>query len=56
MNLFLKKTYHWIGYLGKLFDTRFIPLQNKPSPILVGLNSWLSSLLKSDAALHISAT
>ena len=28
--------YHWIGYLGIFFNTHFIPLQNKPSPIHVG--------------------
>ena len=26
----------WIGYLGTILDTHFIPLQNEPSPILVG--------------------
>ena len=25
-----------IGYLGIIFDTHFIPLQNEPSPIIVG--------------------
>ena len=35
MNL-LKKTYHRISYLGIISDTQFIPLQNEPSPILVG--------------------
>ena len=35
MNLF-KKSYHWIRYLRIFCDTHFIPLQNEPSPILVG--------------------
>ena len=32
----LKKKVKWIGYLGIILDTHFIPLQNEPSPILVG--------------------
>ena len=32
----LKKNYHWICHLWIIFDTDFIPLQNEPSPILVG--------------------
>ena len=31
-----KKLTKWIGYLFIIFDTHFIPLQNEPSPILVG--------------------
>ena len=31
-----KKLTKWIGYLGIIFDTHFIPLQNEPSPIIVG--------------------
>ena len=34
MNKIIKKR---IGYLGMILDTHFIPLQNEPSPILVGL-------------------
>ena len=31
-----KKEAKCIGYLGIIHDTHFIPLQNEPSPILVG--------------------
>ena len=33
---FFKKHTKLLGYLGIVFDTHFIPLQNEPSPILVG--------------------
>ena len=32
----LKKKAKWIGYFLIILDTRFISLQNEPSPILVG--------------------
>ena len=35
MNL-KKKNLKWIGYLGMIPNTHFIPLQNEPSPIIVG--------------------
>ena len=31
-----KKEAKWIGYLGIIIDPHFNPLQNEPSPILVG--------------------
>ena len=40
----IKKKVKWTGYLGIIFDTHFIPLQNEPSPILVGpkaLGFWV---------------
>ena len=33
---FKKKITKRIGYLGIIFDTHFIPLQNESSPVLVG--------------------
>ena len=33
-----KKLTKQIGYLETTFDTQFIPLQNEPSPVLVGPN------------------
>ena len=28
--------FKWVGYSGIILDTNFIPIQNEPSPILVG--------------------
>ena len=36
LNEFKKKEAKSLDYLGIILDAHFIPLQNKPSPILVG--------------------
>ena len=45
MNFFLKNLLNGLGYLGIIFDTHFIPIQNEPSLVLVGTNSGNLRLL-----------